>query len=91
MYDNYQQDRDRGRIAGDKSGLLDNIQMGLNLAGFMPGWGAVADLANAGIYAARGKWGDAAWSALYAIPGIGDVPQAFGGLKRLGKGLGGMR
>ena len=45
----------------------------LDVAGFIPGVGAVADLANAGLYAAEGNWLDAGLSLASAIPGIGDT------------------
>lgn len=45
----------------------------LDVAGFIPGVGAVADLANAGLYAAEGNYLDAGLSLVSAIPGIGDT------------------
>ncbi len=66
-----------GRLAGEQNpysnldSTLDTIQGGLNLAGMIPGVGAIPDLINAGTYAARGKWGDAALSAVSAIPFVG--------------------
>ena len=45
----------------------------LDVAGFIPGVGAVADMANAAIYAAEGDWMNAASSVVSAIPGIGDT------------------
>ncbi len=45
----------------------------LDVAGFIPGIGAVADLANAGLYAAEGNYLDAGLSLMSAIPGIGDT------------------
>lgn len=56
-----------------RRGWLDKTQDGLSMAGFIPGFGAAADLINAGIYGARGKWGDAGFSAFAALPGIGDL------------------
>ncbi len=66
----------------------------LDVAGFIPGVGAVADLANAGLYAAEGDYLNAGLSLVSAIPGIGDtvalakksVNAVKGGLKSL-KGL----
>ena len=66
----------------------------LDVAGFIPGVGAVADLANAGLYAAEGDYLNVALSVASAIPGIGDtvalakksVNAVKGGLKSL-KGL----
>ena len=45
----------------------------LNVAGMIPVIGAPADAVNAGWYAAHGDWGNAALSAVTAIPGLGDV------------------
>lgn len=64
--------------ANEKNGLtpesvLDGIQLALDVAGFVPGFGAIPDLMNAGIYALRGNWVDAGMSLLAAVPGIGDV------------------
>ena len=56
----------------------------LDAAGLAPGVGAVPDLANAAIYAARGKKADAAMSGIAAIPGAGQVAT---GAKWAGKGL----
>jgi RHS repeat-associated protein len=52
---------------------LDTFQTGLDYAGFAPGVGAAPDLLNATIYAARGQWGNAALSAVAAVPGWGDA------------------
>lgn len=45
----------------------------LDILGFVPVFGAIADVANAGLYAAEGKYDMAAMSMLSAIPGVGDV------------------
>lgn len=68
-----------------KRGWLDKTQDALNLAGFLPGVGSFADLASAAIYGAKGDWGNAAFSTVAAIPGIGDVGA---GLKIMKGGLG---
>ena len=57
----------------DVDAVLDGIQTALDLAGFIPGVGAVPDLLNAAIYAARGDMANAGMSVLAAIPGIGDA------------------
>ena len=57
----------------DADTVLDGIQLGLSVAGFAPGLGAVPDLLNAAIYAIRGNWNDAGMCMLSAIPGIGDA------------------
>ena len=46
------------------------------MAGFIPIVGAVADVANAGIYAYKGEYGNAALSLAAAVPGIGDAAAA---------------
>lgn len=43
----------------------------LDIAGMTPGIGAVADIANAGIYALEGDWGNAAIASAAAIPIVG--------------------
>ena len=53
--------------------ILDGIQLALDVAGFIPGIGAVADLTNAAISACRGDWVGAGMSLIAAVPGIGDA------------------
>jgi hypothetical protein len=48
----------------------------LDIVGMVPVVGTVANLANAGWYAAQGDWKDAAWSAAAAIPIEGDAVDA---------------
>lgn len=64
------------RTAGFGSWLKQNAHGVLDVAGFIPGVGAVADLANAGLYAAEGDYANAALSAAAAVPGIGDAAAA---------------
>lgn len=45
----------------------------LDKVGYIPGVGSVANAINAGLYAGRGKWKKAAWSAVGAIPVGGQV------------------
>lgn len=45
----------------------------LDVAGFVPVVGGVADMANAGWYAAKGDWKNASLSAASAVPGVGDA------------------
>lgn len=52
--------------------LLDGVQGGLDVLGFVPVVGAIPDLINAGIYAARGNPTLAGISAIAAIPVVGD-------------------
>lgn len=63
--------------------VLDGIQLALDIAGFVPGFGAVPDLVNAAISAMRGNWGEAGMSVLAAVPLIGD---AAAGVKIAKKG-----
>lgn len=64
---------ENGLSAGN---LLDGIQMALDVAGLVPGFGAIPDLLNACIYACRGDWTNAGFSLFAAIPGIGDAATA---------------
>src|SRR5262249_41628529 len=48
----------------------------LDLVGMVPVVGTVANLVNAGWYAAQGDWTDAAWSAAAAIPIGGEAADA---------------
>lgn len=57
----------------DVNSILDGLQLGLSVAGFVPGLGAIPDLLNAAISAARGNWADAGLSIVSAIPLIGDI------------------
>ena len=57
----------------DVDSVLDGIQTALDFAGFIPGAGAIPDLLNAAIYAARGDMANAGLSVLAAVPGIGDA------------------
>lgn len=64
--------------------IVDGIQATLNLAGFVPGVGAVPDIANAAIYALRGNWTDAGLSIIAAVPLVGDAAK---GIKMVRKGV----
>lgn len=57
-------------------GILDAVQLGLDVAGMIPVVGAVADVANAVISACRGDWVGFGLSLLGAIPGIGEAATA---------------
>lgn len=57
-------------------GVMDFVHGALDVAGFIPGVGAIADGINAGIYAAEGDWGNAALSLAAAVPGVGDAAAA---------------
>ena len=54
----------------DVSDAIHNL---LDLAGFIPGFGSVADALNALVYAFEGDWINAGMSAFSALPGIGDI------------------
>lgn len=56
--------------------VLDGLQTALDVAGFVPGLGAIPDLLNAGISALRGDWVNAGMCVLAAVPGVGDVAAA---------------
>ena len=56
-------------ITGEQ--ILDGIQLGLDVAGLIPVFGEIADLANAGVSAARGDYVGAGLSLLSAIPFVG--------------------
>ena len=71
-------------VAKSPAKALDGVQTALDVAGFVPGVGIVADLANAGISAARGDFAGAALNAAAAIPIAGD---ALKGGKMAAKGV----
>jgi hypothetical protein len=54
----------------------------LDALGVVPVVGTLADLANAGLYAYEGRYGEAAFSVGAAIPGLGDIATASKGLRR---------
>ncbi len=64
--------------------VLDGIQLSLDAAGFVPGFGAIPDLTNAAISALRGNWAEAGLSVLAAVPIIGD---AVAGVKMAKRGV----
>lgn len=73
LSDEIEDDEDFGLTrSGDlqKEGLLN---VGLDLAGLVPGIGEVADVANAAIYAAKGEHLLAGLSLISVIPAIGDI------------------
>lgn len=69
--------------------ILDGLQLALDAAGLVPGFGMVPDLINAAISAFRGDWTGAAFSLVAAVPGIGDAAGAAklakNGVKMAGK------
>lgn len=58
-----------GKISGAVHGTLD-------VAGFIPGLGAIPDVLNAGIYALEGDAVNAGMSLVAAVPGAGDAAKA---------------
>lgn len=61
----------------EKSGnWLDALQLGLDLAGFIPGLGDVLDLVNGAISLGRGDYAGAGLSAAAAIPFVGSTANA---------------
>lgn len=77
-------EKEQEELLADKDVLLDCLQTALDVAGFAPGVGAIADLTNAAIYAVRGDKINAGLSLLAAVPGIGDAAAAA---KIAGKGV----
>ncbi|MBR0526698.1 MAG: DUF4280 domain-containing protein [Prevotella sp.] len=72
--------------AQERAEKWDKIQEYWGYLGFVPVGGIVADVANTITYAARGKWDEAALSAISIIPGVGDAFGAVGkGAKVLSK------
>lgn len=70
-------DKDLSNNKGiDVNSVLDGIQIALDIAGLVPGFGAIPDLTNAAISALRGDWVGAGVSMLAAVPGIGDAAAA---------------
>ena|GEM_PF-676115 len=65
--------------------LSEDVHTALDMAGFIPGVGIFADLANAGIYAAKGNLGMAILSGVAAAPGIGDGIKAGAMAAKAGK------
>lgn len=53
--------------------MLDNVSLALDVAGFIPGIGTFADIANAGISLARGDYMGAAMNIVGAVPIVGDA------------------
>ena len=73
-FEREQEEREKEGLDADS--VLDGIQLTLDAAGFVPGFGAIPDLANAAISALRGNWADAGLSILAAVPAVGDAAAA---------------
>jgi len=59
------------KIQANREEYLDSAQLALEAIGLVPGVGDAADLINAGIYAARGRFADAGLSLAAAAPIVG--------------------
>ena len=57
----------------DKKVTSKDIHTALLAAGMTPGYGNIADVADATLYALEGEFGEAAWSMAAAIPVIGQM------------------
>lgn len=73
--------------ANPELGAVDALQLALDLAGMVPGAGAVPDIINAAISALRGDWIGAGLSLFSAVPAIGDAAGAAKILKNSDKYL----
>jgi hypothetical protein len=59
-----------------RNATLAQLHQSLDMAGFIPGGGTMADLLNAGIYAVEGDWRNAGFASLAAVPLFGDFAAA---------------
>jgi len=66
----YKDDDPTSGYGTGSSKWADRIQDALDIGGFIPGIGVVADLANAGVSALRGDYDKAGFSLLAAVPGL---------------------
>lgn len=64
---------------------VDALQLALDLAGMIPGAGAVPDILNAAISLMRGDFLGAAFSVFSAVPAVGDIAGAAKIAKNAGK------
>ena len=75
-------DKTAVNLMGDKAKVTsDDVHNMLMAAGFTPGFGNIADAADAILYAAEGEWGAAGLSAAAMIPFIGQAVSAKKALK----------
>ena len=79
-----------GYGTGDK-GWLDRVQDSLDIGGFIPGLGIVADIANAGISVARGDYDRALMSGVAAIPGLDYIAAGGKTVSKLNKARKGLK
>lgn len=60
---------------------IDEFQSALSVVGMVPGIGDAVDVVNGIMYAARGKWSEAAWSLAAVVPVVGSAVAVRGVLK----------
>ena len=78
---------------GGLGSVFDGVQVGLDIAGLIPGFGEIADGLNAAIYLARGDYGNAALSGASMIPflgwgtGIIKITNRIDGIVDAGRGI----
>ncbi len=65
-----------GFVIRNFEAVLDGIQLTLDVAGFIPVFGAIPDIINSGIHLGRGSYLEAGLSAGAAVPFAGDAAQA---------------
>jgi hypothetical protein len=73
-----------GKGKDSTTAILDGVQLALDVGGMLPGIGIAFDIANAGIHAARGNWGEAGLSLIGAVPGIGDAAKGLAMTAKVG-------
>jgi len=78
-------------VYDSKASFADNVHKFFDMAGFAPGAGAIPDLANSALYFTEGNYKEAGWSALAAIPGLGDGFAAARITNKFGKVVEGVR
>lgn len=71
----------------EKPSASPDIHDVLDVLGFIPGLGAIPDLANAGIYALQGNYAMAGLSVVAAVPGYGDAVKGGAMVVKGGKKL----
>lgn len=61
------------QIDKKEKGFIDNVHTALDIAGFVPAFGAIPDIANGIIYLCQGDFTNMGLSFVAAVPGIGDT------------------
>ena len=72
-----------GFVIRNFEAVLDGIQLTLDVAGFVPVFGAIPDIINSGIHLGRGNYLDASLSAGAAVPFAGDAAQAVAMVRKV--------